>query len=181
MVNPELIYGLVLFVAVFAFGNAYFKFSNQKNEELKSYWLWAMIISIVLAIGMFLGVIGYYITADVIFFLVIVIAVIRFFKTNRAQQMINKDFAKSAKKEPLKFTDIFTQKGWVKLVIRIGLFQTALLLFIVNFVMIIIILLILSRIMDAFLSTEEWLTSSLFLSLILTAFFIYNARKITFL
>ncbi len=163
--------------------NALIKLQQNKGT-IRTFYVKVVIFSSVLLLTtiislvlLFLGYALYGITFFfAIFFIAIIYSLITLKSTFKAQREINAKIIKESGKRTLKWTDIFTHSGWVQLTLHFGLFHAGIIIFIVDFVM----LLVLFQIFNQFIldgTFVDALRDAFFLAVITTGFFIYSMKK----
>lgn len=112
-----------------------------------------------------------------LFFLAMIYSLITFRSTIKAYSEINAKIIQESGKRPLKWTDVFTHPGWVQLTLHFGLFRAGIIIFLIDFVMILLLIFILNQ----FLFNKELveiLGDAFFLAIFGAFFFIYSMKKL---
>ncbi|MBI2102512.1 hypothetical protein HYT55_01635 [Candidatus Woesearchaeota archaeon] len=154
------------------------KFTSVNTKLLKTYYLWAVIINVILVISLACGLLGYFVPFALLFLLVVLISLFRFGKSMRAQTEETEGIALAAKDEKLMFFDLFTRKGWVKIALRFGTKKAIIIIFFIELIM----LLILFSLMKFFFYTEfpvsTLINDSIIFSLIGSLIFYQTIKKL---
>ncbi|NQU78498.1 hypothetical protein HQ545_01890 [Candidatus Woesearchaeota archaeon] len=132
---------------VFVFGLFVFALIFIKNlrgflsakKSLKDVFMWAMIANTVLIAICVFGLLRQFIPMATMFFVVVIISLVRYRKTMKAQNVIVKDIVSSAKGKDFTFSDFFAKGGWIKLALKYGAPKAAFLFFVVQAVSLVVI------------------------------------------
>ncbi len=174
------LWGLVLLGALI---NAIIKLRQSKGI-IRKFYIQAIIFSSVLLFSTIISLgllfFGYTLFGFVFFFMVFLFAIlyslITIKSTFNAYRMINTKIIQEKGIRTLKWTDIFTHSGWVPLTLHFGLFRAGVVIFMVNFLM----LLVLFSTFNQFLldgTVVDALRDSFFLAIATTLFFVYSMKK----
>ncbi len=174
------LWGVVMLGALI---NALIKLQQNKGT-IRDFHHRAAILSSVLLLTTIISLsllsFGYTLPGSVFFFVVFLLAIVyssvTIKSTIKAYREINAKMIKESGIRTLKWTDIFTHSGWIQLTLRFGLSRAGIIIFIVNFIMLLVLFQVLNQfILDGTL--VDALRDALFLAVITTGFFIYSIKK----
>lgn len=140
--------GLIFFLGTLI--NSIYKFSKAKIDSLKKYYLWAIIANIILILSMIFGLLQQLIPMVILFSSVGVVGLLRIKKSIKAQREEVKETVPEIQKKELKFWDLFTRSGWIKMALKFGIAETIFITFFIEF----IILFLLSILIKEFIYTK---------------------------
>ncbi len=174
------LWGLVVLGALI---NALIKL-GQTQGTIRQFYVKAGYLSGVLLfstiVSLCLLLFGYTLFGIVLFFAVDFLAIIYSLftlkSTFKVQREINAKIVLDSGKRKLKWSDIFTHSGWVQLTLHFGLFRAGVVIFMVDFLMLLALFLIFNQfLLDG--NVIDALRDAFFLAVVTTAFFVYSMKK----
>ena len=143
MASPEpfwlFIIGLIFFVGVLI--RNVFKFSSVRTDQLKNYYLWALIINVTLIVSLLFGLFNQYLPFAILFFGIMIVAMFRYGKSIKAQREEAEKVMVKVRDQKLVISDMFTGKGWIKMAFKFGAARATAITFCIGFVILLVLLL----------------------------------------
>lgn len=181
--NGYILFSLWELVMLGALINAVSKL-HQSKGTIRTFYIQAAILSSVLLFStiiclglLYLGYTTFgFVFFSVIFLLAILYSSVTIKSTIKVYREINAKIIQEKGYRKLKWSDIFTHAGWIQLTLHFGLFRAGIVIFIVDFVMLLVLFLIFNQFMlDG--SLVDALRDAFFLAIATTLFFVYSIKK----